>query len=158
MVAHAFCPYLSPGRLSAAKTPATDGITYGQKGKSGLFFLTPIKFQPKSVIRPPGIYFCSFSGFPSAFALPAASCLPLCLDVARYAFYKGDCQSVRRQYEITLDSNDRFGLKAHSIGVAPRPATGRSRASTKKETRAFALPSLIYNLQTHGFHHQKIRL
>ena len=48
--------------------------------------------------------FCSFSGFPSAFALPAASCLPLCLDVARYAFDKD---------EITLDSNDRFGLNTN---------------------------------------------
>ncbi len=54
--------------------------------------------------------FVTFQAFQSAFALPAASCLPLCLDVARYAFYKGDCQSARRQDEITLDSNDRFGI------------------------------------------------
>ena len=44
--------------------------------------------KPKSVIRPPGICFASFPGFPCAFALSAASCLPLCLDVARYAFDK----------------------------------------------------------------------
>ena len=70
-----------------------------------------VTFQAsKSVIRPPGIYFCYFSGFPSAFALPAASCLPLCPDAARYAFDKGDRQSARQQQGIALASNDRFGL------------------------------------------------
>ena len=80
----------------------------------GWIFMFMGFLEPKSVIRPPGKYiFCSFSGFPSAFALPAPSCLPLCLDVARYAFDKGDCQSARRQDEITLDSNDRFGLNTN---------------------------------------------
>ena len=40
-----------------------------------------------------------------------ANWLPLCLDVDRYAFDKGDCQSARRQDEITLDYNDRLGFK-----------------------------------------------
>ena len=58
----------------------------------------------------------SFWGFPSPFALLPASCLPLCLDVARYAFDKGDSQSARQQNEIALDSNDRFGLKPDTKG------------------------------------------
>ena len=59
----------------------------------------------------------SFWGFPSPFALLPASCLPLCLDVARYAFDKGDSQSARRQNEIALDSNDRFGI--NDIALLP---------------------------------------
>ena len=58
----------------------------------------------------------SFWGFPSPFALLPAFCLPLCLDVARYAFDKGDSQSARQQNEIALDSNDRFGLKPDTKG------------------------------------------
>ena len=52
----------------------------------------------------------SFFGFPSPFVLLSASCLPLCLGVARYAFDKGGSQSARQQNEIALDSNDRFGF------------------------------------------------
>ena len=67
--------------------------------------------KPKSVIRPPTMSIgLSFWGFPSPFALLPASCLPLCLDVARYAFDKSDSQSARQQNEIALDSNDRFGI------------------------------------------------
>ena len=49
-------------------------------------------------------------GFPNVSVFLPASCQPLCLDEARYTFDKGDCQSARRQDEITLDSNDRFGI------------------------------------------------
>ena len=63
----------------------------------------------RSLDRPTSIGL-SFWGFPSPFALLPASCLPLCLDVARYAFDKGDSQSARQQNEIALGSNDRFGL------------------------------------------------
>ena len=51
------------------------------------------------------------------FLLPPASCLPLCLDVARYAFGKGDSQSARRQNEIALDSNDRFGIIPNTVAL-----------------------------------------
>ena len=63
----------------------------------------------------------SFWGFPSPFALLPASCLPLCLDVARYAFDKGDSQSARQQNEIALDSNDRFGFKRPKCPHPARP-------------------------------------
>ena len=58
----------------------------------------------------------SFSHFPIAFVPLSASCLPPCLDVARYAFDKGDSQSARQQNEIALDSNDRLGLTFFHVG------------------------------------------
>ena len=68
-------------------------------------------FNPnRSLDRPMGVGL-SFSHFPIAFVPLSASCLPPCLDVARYAFDKGDSQSARQQNEIALDSNDRFGFK-----------------------------------------------
>ena len=73
----------------------------------------------------------SFSGFPSPFVLPSASCLPLCLDVARYAFDKGGSQSARRQDEIALASNDRFGIKDEARTerrFAPRGRTSHEHA------------------------------
>ena len=86
--------------------------------------------------------FCSFSGFPSAFALPAASCLPLCLDVARYAFDKGDCQSARRQDESTLDSNDRFGFNfsLYCPPSLPKYSMTSSQVLNVSEPKAMRVP------------------
>ena len=89
--------------------------------------------------------FCSFSGCPSAFVLPAASCLPRRLDVARYDFDKGDSQSARRQNKITLDSNGRFGVKGlYRKATKPQPsprgkrherALGRQDADGRQKSR-----------------------
>lgn len=49
-------------------------------------------------------------GFPNAFNLLPAGCLPLCLDAARYALDKDGGQSARQQNEIVPDSNNRYGL------------------------------------------------
>ena len=73
--------------------------------------------KPKSVIRPPGIYFVTFLAFQVLSPCQRHLVCRFVLDVARYAFDKGDCQSARRQDEITLDSNDRFGLKKKIIVV-----------------------------------------
>ena len=75
----------------------------------------------RSLDRPMGIGL-SFSDFPIAFVPLSASCLPLCLGVARYAFGKGGGQSARRQNEIALDSNDRFGLKRGTGRLCPTGA------------------------------------
>ncbi len=42
------------------------------------------------------LVFMYVAGFPNASILLSASCQPLCLDVARYAVDKGDCQSARQ--------------------------------------------------------------
>ena len=95
------------GQEAATGVPAREQ-TCGRKAGE----VCPQTGKPKSVIRPPTMSIgLSFWGFPSPFALLPASCLPLCLDVARYAFDKGDSQSARQQNEIALDSNDRFGVK-----------------------------------------------
>lgn len=53
----------------------------------------------------------SYLGFPSALMLLSASCQPLCLVVARYAFANVGSLSAWQRHQTTLFSNGRFGLK-----------------------------------------------
>ena len=81
--------------------------------KSTVFLLLLNNFGIECVLNPNRSFdrlrcvFVAFPGFP--FFFPAESCLPLCPDVVRYAFNKGNCQSARRQDEISLNSNAIWG-------------------------------------------------
>ena len=65
-------------------------------------------------------------GFQSASFLLPASCLPLRLVVARYAFYKGCRQSARQYNGIVLVSNDRLGLNRLRPSVSVPMGCGHS--------------------------------